>query len=156
MAIHTYIRLVANPARDHFFPCPRSRLRIWSRETGSAVPSPASPPILLIRLNLVFIYRLPPAFRDDVHVYIVNRDGSVPSLSGHAIAYRWRLLSGIRRHWTSTSSPQGSSNNVFMCVSLPAPILIRILLFCPPVGYFFIYPTTWISRQKTRLITVHA
>ena len=25
----------------------------------------------------------------------------------------------------------------------------RILLFCPPVGYFFIYPTTWISRQKT-------
>ena len=36
------------------------------------------------------------------------------------------------------------------------PINIRILLFCPPVGYFFIYPTTWISRQKTRLVTVHA
>ena len=33
---------------------------------------------------------------------------------------------------------------------------IRILLFCPPVGYFFIYPTTWISHQKTRLVTVHA
>ena len=29
-------------------------------------------------------------------------------------------------------------------------------LFCPPVGYFLIYPTTWISRQKTRLVTVHA
>ena len=27
-----------------------------------------------------------------------------------------------------------------------------ILLFCPPVGYFFIYPTTWISCQKTRLV----
>ena len=35
--------MVANPARGqlkrekYFFPCPRSRLRIWSRETGSAV-----------------------------------------------------------------------------------------------------------------------
>ena len=28
------------------FPCPRSRLRIWSRETGSAVPSRVSPLIL--------------------------------------------------------------------------------------------------------------
>ena len=36
---------VANPARDQLnrekliFPCPRTRLIIWSRETGSAVPS---------------------------------------------------------------------------------------------------------------------
>ena len=37
---------VANPARGQLveqgkriLPCPRSRLRIWSRETGSAVPS---------------------------------------------------------------------------------------------------------------------
>ena len=38
---------VANPAggqlnREMIFPCPRSRLRIWSRETGSAVPPRAS------------------------------------------------------------------------------------------------------------------
>ena len=38
---------VANPARgqlnkEYFFPRPYSRLRIWSRETGSAVPSRAS------------------------------------------------------------------------------------------------------------------
>ena len=38
---------VANPVRDqlnrenYFFPYPRSRLRIWSRVTGSAVPSRA-------------------------------------------------------------------------------------------------------------------
>ena len=31
-----------------------------------------------------------------------------------------------------------------------------VWLFTPPVGYFLIYPTTWISRQKTRLVTVHA
>ena len=36
--------------------------------------------------------------------------GSVPSLSGHAIAYRWRSLPRVRRHRAS-SSPQGSSSN---------------------------------------------
>ena len=36
---------VANPARGQLkliFPCPRACLRIWSRETGSAVPSRVS------------------------------------------------------------------------------------------------------------------
>ena len=36
--------------------------------------------------------------------------GSVPSLSGHAIAYRWRLLPRVRRH--RASKPQGSSERV--------------------------------------------
>ena len=36
--------------------------------------------------------------------------GSVPSLSGHAIAYRWRSLPRVRRHRAST--PQGSSERV--------------------------------------------
>ena len=51
---------VANPARgqlnmkNDFFPCPRSRLRIWSRQTVSAVPSRVSLLIsILSRLNLV-------------------------------------------------------------------------------------------------------
>ena len=35
---------------------------------------------------------------------------SVPSLSGHAIAYRWRLLPRVRRH--RASKPQGSSKRV--------------------------------------------
>ena len=34
---------------------------------------------------------------------------SVPSLSGHAIAYRWRSLPRVRRQWAS--SPQASSSN---------------------------------------------
>ena len=38
--------MIANPGggqlnRRNIFPCPRSRLRIWSRETGSTVPSRA-------------------------------------------------------------------------------------------------------------------
>ena len=36
--------------------------------------------------------------------------GSVPSLSGHAIAYRWRPLPRVRRH--RASKPQGSSERV--------------------------------------------
>ena len=36
--------------------------------------------------------------------------GSVPSLSGHAIAYRWRSLPSVRRH--RASKPQGSSERV--------------------------------------------
>ena len=36
--------------------------------------------------------------------------GSVPSLSGHAIAYRWRSLPRVRRH--RASKPQGNSERV--------------------------------------------
>ena len=36
--------------------------------------------------------------------------GSVPSLSGHAIAYRWRSLPRVRRH--RASKPQGSSERL--------------------------------------------
>ena len=45
-----------------------------------------------------FIYLKPP--------YAI---GSVPSLSGHAIAYQWRSLPRVRRH--RASSPQGCSSN---------------------------------------------
>ena len=55
------------------FLCPRSYLRIWSHETGSAVPFPVGLLILhtwLIRnrLNLVLIRGIPPAFRDGVEI----------------------------------------------------------------------------------------
>ena len=38
--------------------------------------------------------------------------GSVPSLSDHAIAYRWRLPPRVRRHRVITISPQGRSRNL--------------------------------------------
>ena len=50
---------VANPARhqlnreNEHSPCPRTCLRIWSRETGSAVPSRVSLLISILRLNLM-------------------------------------------------------------------------------------------------------
>ena len=60
---------VANPARGQLngekiiFFCPRSGLRIWSRETGSAVLSSISLLISIPRLNLVLTYGIPPDFR---------------------------------------------------------------------------------------------
>ena len=48
---------VANPARgqlnrEKIFPCLRACLRIWSRETGSAVPSRVSLLISILRLYI--------------------------------------------------------------------------------------------------------
>ena len=45
------------------FPCSRACRRIWSRETGSAVPSRVSLLISILRLNLVLTYGIPPEFR---------------------------------------------------------------------------------------------
>ena len=46
-------------------PCPHSRLRICSLETGSAAPSRIS---LLLRRNVVLTYRIPSEFRVGVHL----------------------------------------------------------------------------------------
>ena len=48
--------------------------------------------------------------------------GSVPSLSGHATAYRWRLLRRVRQH--RASKPQGSSERV-----LPWQVTMDQLIF---------------------------
>ena len=49
------------------FPYPRSRLRFFYRETGSAVPFLASLLIFIVRLDLVLTYGIPPEFRGGVH-----------------------------------------------------------------------------------------
>ena len=119
---------VANPSGGQLnrigkrnIPYPSSRLRIWSSETGSAVPSRVS--LLLLqtcRLNLVLKqHGIPPNFRGGVRLvlrpYAIQ---SVPTLSGNnATAYRCRSLPSVRQH--RTSSPQGSSNNG-LCLSLQA------------------------------------
>ena len=48
-------------------------LRIWSRETGSAVPSRVSLLISILRLNLVLTYGIPPEFHGGVHLFILDR-----------------------------------------------------------------------------------
>ena len=86
---------------------------MWSRETGSAVLSRVSLLISILRLNLVLTYGIPPEFCGDVpFIYFKSpyAIGSVPSLSGHVIAYRWRSLPRVRRH--KASKPQGFSERV--------------------------------------------
>ena len=66
---------VVNPARSaeqgkFIFPRPRSRLEIWSRETGLAVPSRVGLFISILKLNLMLTYGIPPDFRDGVHLFI--------------------------------------------------------------------------------------
>ena len=64
---------VANPGRGRlnrenvFF---LVSLRIWSRETGSAVLSRVSLLISILRLNLVLTYGIPLEFRGGVHLFI--------------------------------------------------------------------------------------
>ena len=72
----------ANPARGQLAAeegkriifCPRLRLRIWSRETSSAVvPSRVSLLIsMILRLNLVLTDGIPPEFRGGVHLLLVH------------------------------------------------------------------------------------
>ena len=88
--------------------------KIWLRERGSAVPSRVSLLISVLRSNLGLTYGVvPPEFRGGVHFFYLKPPyaiGSIPSLSGHAIAYRWRSLPRVRRH--RASKPQGSSERV--------------------------------------------
>ena len=116
------------------FPCPRLQLRIWSRETGSAVPSRVSLLILHTQAESGAYSRDSHTFRGGVNLFIPpTAIGSVPSLSSHKITYRWRSLSRVRRH--RAERPQGSSNNgcclfrfhngPFFCASLfPHPLLV--------------------------------
>ena len=117
---------VANPVRCQLnISLSRSRLRIWSRETGWAIPPCVSPPISILRLNLVLTHEIPPDFRGGVHYVSPYVIGSVPSLSGHAIR--------VRRH--RAGKPQGSSKRV---LSWPVTMdqLIRASLF-PHTRYWY-------------------
>ena len=86
----------------------------WSRETGSAVSSRASLPISILRQNLVPTYGIPSEFRGGALYLLKPRYaiGSVPSLMGHAMAYRWHSIPRIRRH--RACKPQGSSKRVLL------------------------------------------
>ena len=89
----------------------RKCLRIWSRETGSAVPSRVSLFILYTQAESGAYSWDPSRFPRGVHLFILTAYaiGSVPSLWSHAIAYRWSSLPRVRQH--RASSPQGSSRN---------------------------------------------
>ena len=83
---------VANPAggqlnreNEYFLVRVRSRVRIWSRETVSAVPPRVSLLLSILRLILVLTYGIPPEFRGGVHLFILDRR---ITLSGQSRVYR--------------------------------------------------------------------
>ena len=74
---------------------------------------------------MVLTYGIPPEFRGGVLLFISKPPyaiGSVSSLSGRAIAYRWRSLPRVRRH--RASKPQGSSEQV-----LPGQVTMDQLIY---------------------------
>ena len=107
------------------FPSPGSRLRIWSRETGSAVPSRVSLLISILRQNLVLTGFLTSSAVASIYLFKLSYAiGSVPSLPGHAIAYRWRSLPRVRRNKASRS--QDSSSNGVTFAGHREPINVRL------------------------------
>ena len=86
------------------FPCPRPRLRIWSRETGSAVPTRVNPLILHTQAEsdwLVLTHGIPPASRDGVHLSIPpTAIGSVLSLSSTQLR-----TDGVHRQESAGTGP---------------------------------------------------
>ena len=130
-------------------PFPRACLRIWSRETGSTIPSRVSLLISILRLNLVLTYGIPPGFRGGIHMKPPYAIGSVPSLSGHAIAYRWRSLPRVRRH--RASKPQGSSERV-----LPWQITMDQLIFASLSHTHYWYEVGMLKVHVTYIVTYSA
>ena len=83
-------------SRDGFgSPVPRQPAHLYTQAESGAYLRDFS----RVPRRRLFIYSKPP--------YAI---GSVPSLSGHAIAYRWRSLPRVRRH--RASKPKGSSERV--------------------------------------------
>ena len=75
--------------------------------------------------------------------------GSVPSLSGHANAYRWRSLPRVHRH--RASSPQGSSERV-----LPWQVTMVQLIFASLAHTHYWYEAgilkVWLASNCTAAV----
>ena len=99
------------------FPWPRSPLRIWSRQTGSTVPSRVSPRLFSApRLDLIgwcLLTRLSPSSRFPrlrrVHPHHQPPSGQSRFYWVTQLAYRSRSPPRVR--WHRARSPQGSLSN---------------------------------------------
>ena len=115
------------------FHCPRSRLKIWSRVTSSAVRSPVNLLFLRTQAESGSYSRGDSSRFPRRRLFIIppTAIGSVPSLPGHTIAYRWRSLLRVCRH--RDNSPQGSSSNGCCLFRYHhRPIIVRLSFPTPP------------------------
>ena len=120
---------VANPARGQLnrenecfsLPVPRQPAHLHTQAESGAYLRDSS----RIPWRRPFIYLKPP--------YAI---GSVPSLSGHATAYRRRSLPRVRRH--RASCPQrSSSNGCCLCRFHHGPNFVRLFFFFPHTHYWY-------------------
>ena len=136
------------------FPCARSRLRIWSHETGSAARSASSCSFSTLRPNLVLTHgEIGDAFRESFYLFTPPTTiGPVPSFIRSRICVPMAFTvesPPVQSH----SSPQGSSSNgafpgvnmsQLMCLSFPTPT-ISMLWICVVQkvsrtgGYIYMY-----------------
>ena len=108
----------ANPARgqlnkeNEYFLSPYAPDNLVTRD-GFSSPIPRQPAHLHTKAESGAYLRNSsrvPRRRPSIYFKPPYAIGSVPSLSGHAIAYRWRLLPRVRRHMAS--KPQRSYERV--------------------------------------------
>ena len=81
----------------------RSRLSIWSRETGSAVPSRVSLLISILRLSQALTCEILPEFHGGVHLFTASK-ASLYSTTGIIFSrvYKKNVLARVPRnetHW---------------------------------------------------------
>ena len=89
----------------------------------------------ILTLNRMLTHGIPPEFRGGVHIFLPapHTIGSVPSISGHAIAYRLRSLPRVR--WDRASSPQSSSSNgCCLCITMDQMLLYSSLFPHPQLA----------------------
>ena len=136
---HTYSKRidqpdkVASPARgqlnrkNEYLPV-RVRAENFVSRDGFDSPVPRQPTHLHTQAESgVYLLRdssRVPRRRPFIHLQPTYAIGSVPSLSGHAIACQWRSLPKVRRH--GASKPPGSSERV-----LPWQVTMDQLIFAP-------------------------
>ena len=109
---------VANPARGQlnrengYFPVPFAPENLVSRDRfGSPVPRQPAHLHTQAESGALLTGFLPSSAAASIYLFKAPHTiGAVPSLSGHAIAYRYRSLPRVRRH--RASKAQGSSNRV--------------------------------------------
>ena len=129
--------MVANPARgqlnlqDFLFACPLSRLRIWPRETGLAVPSRVSQFIVHPQAESGAYSRASSSFprRRPFIYYIFNRDWVRPMFI-RSRKYCVPMASTAESPPAQGQYPRGSSSNGCCLIQVVSPWTTN---FCAPL-----------------------
>ena len=124
---------------------------------------------------MVLTHGIPPNVHGDVHIFLLPHTiGSVQSLSGHAIAYRWRSLPRVRWHraiiclnlvrvtgaafaspWTNYyCAPLFSHTHCWYKVSMFKYKILVLLLRCTVLWTRF-SPPTYACTSKCKESSVH-